>query len=195
MQPKPCGLIVALPPALQPGWVAQFPALVKRFRPAALVLESPGEEGLNAIVSAARPLEMAILLADDLVRACNLGATGIYFPSAGAPVAKAREALGSSAVIGANCGLSRHTAMEIAEAGADFVAFQASSPSNLTQAEALCLWWDGITGVPSALALGALRPETGVLSRARPDFLLIEEKDKAGESLTFATEFGLQSQV
>jgi len=195
MAHKPCGLIAVIPPALQKGWAADFTALVKRFRPAALVFRNPSQDDLSAIVTAARPLDIAVLLADDLVTACNSGTAGVYYSAAGGPVAKARDALGSSAVIGAYCGLSRHDAMESAEAGADFVAFDASSPSQFAQAEDLSCWWDEMTGVPAALAFGSSSPAPGVLSKARPDFIMIEEKDKAGESLTFATEFGLQSQV
>jgi thiamine-phosphate pyrophosphorylase len=195
MAEKPCGLIAVIPPALHQGWAADFAALTKRFRPAALVLKNPDHRTLDAILSAARPLEMAVLTYGDLVTACNAGATGVYFSEAGAPITKARDALGSSAVIGAFCGLSRHEAMEAAEAGADFVAFDAASPAQFEKAQDLSIWWDEVTGVPCALAFGSGRPEPSVLSAARPDFILIEETWKPGESLTFATEFGLQSQV
>jgi thiamine-phosphate pyrophosphorylase len=85
--------------------------------------------------------------------------------------------------------------MESAEEGADFVAFDTSNPSNQIEATEISSWWDDITGVPSALVLGAVLPDVSVLSKARPDFVMIEEADRAGESLTFATEFGLQSQT
>jgi thiamine-phosphate pyrophosphorylase len=85
--------------------------------------------------------------------------------------------------------------MENAEAGADFVSFDASDPAAWEKAAALSSWWDEITGVPAALAFGSARPDKAVLSKARPDFLLIEETAQAGESLIFATEFGLQSQI
>ena len=47
----------------------------------------------------------------------------------------------------------------------------------------------------TALDVGAARPDKSVIAKARPDFLMIQETNKAGESLTFATEFGLQSQT
>ena len=109
--------------------------------------------------------------------------------------ARARTVLGSAGIVGTACGLSRHAAMESAEAGADFIAFDASNPETWEQAAELSLWWDEISGVPVALAFGAARPDESVLTKARPDFLMIEEAHRAGESLTFATEFGLQSQT
>jgi thiamine-phosphate pyrophosphorylase len=85
--------------------------------------------------------------------------------------------------------------MESAEAGADFIVFDAWDPAGWDGAAGLSSWWDEMTGVPAALAFGPERPDRSVLLKARPDFLLIEETVQAGESLTFATEFGLQSQV
>jgi thiamine-phosphate pyrophosphorylase len=168
--------------------------LVQRFRPAALIFEAPSAEILEQAVAAAKLLELAVLLTGNAGAARLAGADGLYL-SAAAGILEARAALGSAAVIGAACGLSRHAAMESAEAGADFVSFDASGPEAWDKAAGLSSWWNEITGVPAALVFGSERPDKTVLSKARPDFLLIEEAVRAGESLTFATEFGLQSQV
>jgi thiamine-phosphate pyrophosphorylase len=193
MDPKPCGLITLVPPALQKEWSANLAALVKHFRPAALIFEAPAAEILAQAVIAAKPLDLAVLLIDQAAAAHVAGANGVYL-SAATGILEARAALGSAAVIGAACGLSRHAAMQSAEAGADFISFDASDPAAWDKAAGLSSWWDEITGVPAALAFGSARPAKTVLSKARPDFLLIAEAVQAGESLTFATEFGLQSQ-
>jgi thiamine-phosphate pyrophosphorylase len=195
MEPKACGLITLVPPALQNEWAANMAGLSKNFRPAALIFKTPPAGVLAQAAAAAKSLELAVLLIDDVEAARLAGAAGVYLSAEGAGVPEVRSALGSAAVIGAACGLSRHAAMENAEAGADFIAFDASDPAAWDKAAALSSWWDEITGVPAALALGPARPDRTVLSKARPDFLLIEETVRAGESLTFATEFGLQSQV
>jgi thiamine-phosphate pyrophosphorylase len=193
MDPKPCGLITLIPPALHNEWVANLAGLAKRFRPAALIFEAPSAEILAQAAAAAKPLELAVLLTGRADAVRPAGADGVYLTAASTGVLEARTALGSAAVIGAACGLSRHAAMESAEAGADFVSFDASDPAAWDQAAGLSSWWDEITGVPAALAFGSARPDRTVLSKARPDFLLIEETAQAGESLTFATEFGLQN--
>ncbi|MBI4725550.1 MAG: thiamine phosphate synthase [Rhodomicrobium sp.] len=195
MEAKPCGLITVVPPALQNEWVERLPGLVKSFRPAALIFQRPFPDVLAKAIAGAKAFELAILLADNVGEAKDSGANGVYFSSAEADMAKAREELGSAAILGAACGLSRHAAMENAEAGADFVAFDASKPAAWEEAAALSAWWDDVTSVPAALAFGSLRPDMTVLSKARPDFLLLQETERAGESLTFATEFGLQSQT
>lgn len=195
MEVKPCGLISVIPPALQREWAESLAGLVRLFRPAALIFEKPAPAVLAQAISAAKLLKLAVLLAGDAGEAAAAGAHGVYLTIPGADAGRARSVLGSAGIVGAACGLSRHAAMECAEAGADFIAFDATDPDAWEQAARLSLWWDEITGVPAALAFGRARPDKTVLTRARPDFLMIEEAHRAGESLTFATEFGLQSQT
>lgn len=195
MDAKPCGLIAVIPPALQKEWAANLTALARQFRPAALIFKEPDAPILAQAIAAAKPLDLAVLVMDRAEEAAAANANGVFFSAAGDGLAEARAVLGSAAILGAACGLSRHSAMMAAEAGADFIAWDASDPQEFDQAAELSLWWDEITGVPAALFLGRLRPSRNVLSKARPDFLMIEEDSCAGESLTFATEFGLQSQV
>ncbi len=195
MDPKPCGLITVIPPSLQAEWAARFDALVNNFRPAALILRGQFAEVTAQIISAARPIALAVLLLDAVEEAQRAGAGGVYFSAPGADIALARASLGSASVLGAASGLSRHAAMESAEAGADFVAFDAREPTNVDKALQLSAWWDEITGVPSALDFGTVWPSASALPNIQADFLILEETERAAESLTFATEFGLQSQT
>ncbi len=195
MDAKPCGLISVILPALQGEWAASLTELARLFRPAALIFKDPAPALLAQAIARAKPLELAILTTGGAEEAAAAGANGVYFSAASGDVAKARAALGSAGVIGVGCSLSRHAALEAAEAGADFIAFDASDRAAWDRAAELSLWWDEITGVPAALTFGAARPDQSVLSKARPDFLMIEEAGRAGESLTFATELGLQSQM
>ena len=192
MDEKPCGLIVMIPPALAAEWAEKLAELVAAFKPAALILQSPAGRSAD-IIAKAKAFELAVLMAGTVEAAQEAGAAGVYFPNQGAAVSRARAALGGGGIIGASCGLSRHAAMECAEAGADFVAFDASSPGNMDQAAQLSHWWDEIATVAVALLCGEVRPDRAALGKARPDFLILEDVFP-GESLTFATELGLQSQ-
>src|SRR5579883_2782420 len=126
MAGKSCGLICVIPPELQVEWAGRLPESVKRFRPAALILRGPYSAGAKDIIAAAKPFDLAILLENDIEAALQTAATGLFFSAPGGDdVAKARAHLGSAVVIGTACGLSRHAAMESAEAGADFIAFDA----------------------------------------------------------------------
>jgi thiamine-phosphate pyrophosphorylase len=194
METKPCGLIVVIPAALERDWAISLAELIGRFKPAALVLHAPPTKAARDIIASAKAFELAVLFQDAVGAAREAGASGVYLSAAEPDVAGARKALGADAIIGVGCGLSRHAAMESAEAGADFLAFDASSAESLDQAGELSLWWDEISSVPSALFQGGTRPERTVIDKARPDFLILQEAETAGESLTFATELGLQSQ-
>ena len=139
-------------------------------------------------------MSLRCLLLETLAKRPQRARTASISTIPGEDAARARSVLGGAGIVGTACGLSRHAAMESAEAGADFIAFDASNPETWEQAAELSLWWDEISGVPVALAFGRSRPDKSVLTKARPDFLMIEEAHRAGESLIFATEFGLQSQ-
>lgn len=195
MDTKPCGLLAIVPSPLQPAWAERLPEFVRHFTPAGLILGSGDPSSAMRIVNLAGAAELAVLLLDAKEDVRGMGASGVYFSSHGPDVAGARATLGSAAILGAACGFSRHIAMENAEAGADFVAFSASDPSRLQESIALSAWWDEVTLIPAALYLGRLRPDISALAGACPDFLLVEESECAGESLNFALEHGLQSQL
>jgi thiamine-phosphate pyrophosphorylase len=94
---------------------------------------------------------LACLIEDDAELAERLGADGVHLSVAN-PVAyaRARELLGASANIGANCGVSRHDAMRVAELGGDYVAFAGPEGSidAIDQIADLIAWWAEIFVVP-----------------------------------------------
>ena len=191
---KPCGLVTIIPPALEAEWAERLAEYIERFKPAALILQGPSTGALANLLANAQTVQLAVLFVDAVHKTREMGASGVYLSTPGSGVSNVRRELGSESIIGAACGLSRHTAMESAEAGADFIAFDASSPENLVKAAELSSWWDEITGVPSALFCGKNHPDRSTLAKARADFVILHETERPGDSLTFATEFGLQSQ-
>ena len=192
---KPCGLISVVPPALQKDWAEGLAARVQRFRPAAIIVQPAGARLGRAIVKAAKPLEVAVLAAGSVEEAVTIEADGVYFLDPEPDVQGARKALGSASIVGAACGLSRHAAMLAAEDGADFVAFTAPPEASLENAANLCAWWNELAVVPVALDCGTRRPSRAVLEKAHADFVMLEEVESAGESLTFAKESGLVGQT
>ncbi len=191
---KPCGLITMIPSALETEWAERLAELIERFKPAALILQGPSTSALANLLAKAETAELAVLFVDAVHKTREMGANGVYLSTPGSGVANVRRELGSNSIIGAACGVSRHMAMESAEASADFVAFDASSAENLAKATELSAWWDEITGVPSALFFARERPTRSILAEARADFVILQEAEYPGESLTFATELSLQSQ-
>jgi len=191
---KPCALICGVPPALQREWGENLAKFIARFRPAALVLYPPFDRA-PGVIEAAKPVDLAVLLHRDAAAAKELHADGVYLDADQMEAAKARDILGSGALIGAASYLNRHDAMEKAESGADFIVFRAFDEQSLAAAAELCAWWDELTQIPVALALRGPALPADLFITSRPDFLFVDESATAGESLTFATEFGLQSEV
>jgi len=100
---------------------------------ASVLIVPPAGRPLDA--AAARPLievaqrrGAAALVATDARLARSLGADGVHLGSPADPgdaYQAARAILGPSGVIGVDPGISRHDAMTLAEAGADYIAFGA----------------------------------------------------------------------
>lgn len=121
---------------------------------AASVLLFPSESMIDEIhigrlVDLVQGRGLACLIANDVELAERLGADGVHFAADPAAYTEARKLLGENASIGAGCGLNRHDAMQLAEMGADYVAF---SPGNnidgINQCAELISWWSEIFVVP-----------------------------------------------
>ena len=78
---------------------------------------------------------------------------------------EARRLLGTDRIIGADCGTSRHRAMELAEAGADYVAFAQGGHEDLIS------WWSAIFEIPCIAADPVSTEGLDILLPHRPDFI------------------------
>ncbi len=94
---------------------------------------------------------LACLVDNDAGVAERLGADGLHLDANPEAYAAARKLLGESASIGVLCGLGRHDAMQMAELGADYVAFGPKGESiidAIDQYADLIAWWAEIFVVP-----------------------------------------------
>jgi thiamine-phosphate pyrophosphorylase len=115
-----------------------------------------GADTLGPVVATAQAQLVAALLASDARLARTLKADGVHLPWSEEPLAvyaKAREILGTRAIVGADAGRSRHDAMQLGEAGADYIAF--GIPAHVEDRAAaaarrldLVAWWSEIFEVP-----------------------------------------------
>ena len=100
----------------------------------------------KSLLAPAQERGVAVLL-DDADLAVKLQADGVHLADPSA-YAKARRTIGTNGIVGVACPLERHTAMEVGEAGADYVAF---SPNTAPDGIDLVAWWTEMMTVPSVV--------------------------------------------
>jgi thiamine-phosphate pyrophosphorylase len=146
------------------------------------------------LVEMARKAGAAALVAGDARLARTLGADGVHLGGvkhlAGA-YEEARDILGKGGLVGIDPGISRHDAMTLAEAGADYVAFGA--PAHLKdrdkareRREELIAWWAEIFQVPCVAFDVETVQEAEALWQAGADFIAVTLP--AGQSSAAARE-------
>lgn len=145
-------------------------------------LKDAGDDTIRAAVKKLMPVchahEVSLILNDRPDLAKELGCDGVHVGSEDSPYAEARRIMGADATVGVTCRNSRHLAMELAEQGADYVAFGAFFPSSTkdaaTRADPEILEvWSETTNVP-CVAIGGITVENcEALIAAGADFLAV----------------------
>lgn len=134
---------------------------------------------LKSLIECAQAKGIAALLSDDARLARTLRADGVHLTNSGdvaARYAEAREILGTRYIIGVDVGLSRHDAMTVGEAGADYIAFSLPPDGGIDAEEALLdhvEWWNEIFEVP-CVVFGASDPaDAHMAAAAGADFVAV----------------------
>jgi thiamine-phosphate pyrophosphorylase len=133
----------------------------------------------HPLVELAQRKDIAALIEGDAQLARTLRADGVHLPwsrDVAAAYAEAREILGTRYIVGVDVGRSRHDAMTIAEAGADYIAFgipphvEDRDTASARQLE-LVAWWSEIFEIP-CVAFDADTAEAAIaLAAAGADFV------------------------
>lgn len=121
----PCQIYLAVPEDADAGVVGR---LLASGRIASLLLlgrdsSAPAPDRARAMAQLAHGHGIPLVIAHDAGVARDAGADGVHIPANETLYAAARQRLGADAIIGADCGASRHDALTLAELGADYVAF------------------------------------------------------------------------
>ena len=143
-----------------------------------LALSSRDEDHIaraaDALRAVAHARDVALVIEAHVLMVERLGLDGVHLTDGARSVRKVRKDLGSDAIVGAFCGISRHEGMTAGEAGADYVAFGPVGETPLGDGSRapfdLFEWWSEVIEVP-VVAEGALTAE--LVSRFGPvtDFL------------------------
>ena len=122
--------------------------------------------------------DVAFILNDRPDLAAELECDGVHIGPDDMPYDEARRIMGPDAIVGVTCKDSRHVAMELADAGADYVAFGAFFPTatkdDATPADIEVIEiWSETTNVP-CVAIGGITVENcEPLIKAGADFLAV----------------------
>jgi thiamine-phosphate pyrophosphorylase len=137
--------------------------------------------GAAPLVELAQRRRAAALVAGDARLARTLNADGVHLanmPDLEQAYREARNVLGSGRVIGIDPGISRHDAMTLAEAGADYVAFGA--PAHLKDRDKarmrrneLIAWWAEIFQLPCVAFDVETAEEARALAERGTDFVAV----------------------
>jgi thiamine-phosphate pyrophosphorylase len=121
------------------------------------------------VTAAAQALGVAVLVSGEARDAARAGADGIQVEADTEAVAAAREQMGKDRFVGAHAGGSRHFAMEAAEAGADYVAFDQKAAS--IGGEPIIRWWSDMMEIPCVAFTPVEPQDLDILLPQKPDFI------------------------
>lgn len=139
----------------------------------------PDADIARAIVKLAQDRGVAALIVDDAEAARDAEADGVHLtwrPDIEAAYGIARGVFGPRGIVGVEAGTSRHDAMSLGEAGADYVAFGPApdddgAPS--AQQADLVAWWSDLFVVPSVGFGVETAAQAAELSEAGADFIAV----------------------
>lgn len=135
---------------------------------------------IRPAIETAQKLGAAVLIAGDAALAKSCGADGVHLPASAEiqdDYAAARKLLGPGMIVGADAGYSRHDAMCLGEAGADYVAFGSKPAAGIDAPRAsqleLCAWWAGVFEVPVVALDVATLEDAQDLAATGADFVAL----------------------
>lgn len=135
---------------------ARVEAALKATQASTLIL-TPPEAGLfdpaitRPLIELAQKIAVAALLANDVAASKAFAADGVHLswrPEIEDAYEDARGKLGPDAIVGVDAGQSRHDAMTLGEAGADYLAFADASDTEAELQRDLVAWWADVFVIP-----------------------------------------------
>jgi thiamine-phosphate pyrophosphorylase len=147
-----------------------------------LRLKDVDDAAIARVADTLRPIcqqrDVAFIMNDRPDLAVRLDCDGVHIGQDDMPCVEARRIVGPDRQVGVTAKASRHLAMEAAEAGADYVAFGAFSPSTTkavgTPASLdIVEWWSGLMEVPCVAIGGITVGNAAPVIAAGADFLAV----------------------
>lgn len=194
-----CRLFLVSPPETDADvFPACFEQAAKAADVASLLIRPTGNHDdtidlISAVLSAGYEYNVAILVEGNAEIAAKSGADGVQIAANLDTYKRARSMLGSDRIVGALSNGSRHAAMEVGEAGADYVAFNQNHTLAIGSGETReevdpISWWSGLFEVPSVAFAPAGIDSVEALVKAgsnfiRPEDTMWSSADRAAETV------------
>lgn len=112
---------------------------------------------------------VTVLTTGDPLNAAQLGCDGLHIDASREAYNNARASAGRDRIVGAYCSTSRHLAMEMAEVGADYVAF--SQNAHAAGGEPIIAWWTSLFETSCVAFDPVEADELDILLPQSPDFI------------------------
>ena len=137
-------------------------------------------ELISAFMPAGYEHNVAVLVSDDPELAAESGADGTQISGTLDDYRHARDVLGSDRIVGALANGTRHGAMELGEAGVDYIAFDQTVAMKLGAEDAQdeispIAWWSELFEIPSVAFAPSSFDDIDQLVRAGSDFIRPED--------------------
>jgi thiamine-phosphate pyrophosphorylase len=143
-----CRLFLVAPAGIDPQLGKKLAAAALAAGDVATLLLPAGPQQLE-FAKLLKPLshahDTALLLEGDPVHARELGLDGVQLQADVNAYTGARAIIGNEAIVGADCGSSRHLAMTMGELGADYIGFSGLMPA---EEGSIIGWWSELFEVP-----------------------------------------------
>ncbi len=130
----------------------------------------PDRDTLRTTVQNLQQAGIAVMLCDDITLAGDTGADGVHLTNTEhllSDYEKARESLTDNAIVGIVSCPDRHTAMVLAEQGADYVAFDLASQRDDA------LWWAEVVEVPCVVIGTDTSEEAVIMAEKGVEFIAV----------------------
>lgn len=168
----------------QPAMATRLAPLMARVHPASVLIVPPPSGTLDAatvlpLIAIIQKAGAAAVVAEDARLARTVKADGVHLawrPDLLAAYREAREIVGGRSIVGVEAGNSRHDAMSLGEAGADYIGFRpvdgsADDEDAREGRRELVAWWADIFEVPCVAFDARDADEAREMTDAGADFV------------------------
>lgn len=141
---------------------------------AASLLLPADEQIVRKLMPVAHEKDLAVLIEGNAEMAEHLGADGVHIAADTTAYSKARAVLGPAKIVGVDCGGDRHRAMEMGEAGADYIMLDQTrriDNADPLASEPLIGWWAQVMELPCVAGRPAPPDDLAELARMAVDFV------------------------